>query len=130
MTEKDIRMYIIINNSLKMGKGKAVAQAGHAISQVTEIMVTKFKKEWREYSNNYHPKICLKADNEIFQSLVEKYDINNGLHILDGHWAAVQIDAGFTQVPAGSATALAFCPMKKDDMPKELLSIINNLKLF
>lgn len=118
----ELRMYIVLNSSVKMSPGKAVAQAGHVVQMVTERMLNENPSKWLKYSTSgVHPKIALKADQETMDSLVETYS-----NRLRDPWCCHVIDVGRTQVAAGTLTALAFCPLTEDEVP----DIIKRLKLY
>jgi PTH2 family peptidyl-tRNA hydrolase len=117
-------MYIVVNNSLKMGKGKAVAQAGHGVSKITEYMVKNDQKTWKEYKKSGTRKITVKADEEEFMRLKEIFSKDNRL--LKKTWCHAVIDMGLTQIPEGSVTCLVFPPMKESQVPVEL----KQLKLY
>jgi peptidyl-tRNA hydrolase len=70
-------MYIILNSSLKMGKGKMVAQGCHVASNVTKRMLDHYKYTWDVYiGNGIHPKIVLKGDQETMEIIKNKYSYN------------------------------------------------------
>ena len=93
-----LRMYVVVNGSLKMGKGKIVAQAGHAVAAVTEYLVSQDPALLRAYKMAGQPIIVLEAKQEDMAAL-EALRIGVAIH-----------DAGRTQVDPGSLTALAFVP--------------------
>lgn len=102
-------MYIIVNNDLQMGKGKIAAQVGHVVMQIVEdIIIKKFEstkipnicKDYDVWKNSGGAKIVLKATKE---QLVTLKNMDNARFI---------IDAGKTQIEAGSLTVVGFPPMK------------------
>ena len=111
-----MHVYIVIDSSLSMGKGKAVAQACHGMSEVTEYMITHHYDEWKEYQSQMHRKITLKADRDSFMALYNKY----GRSKYSNLWCVSVIDAGLTQVPSGSITCLVFRPTNErpDDLAR------------
>ena len=115
----ELRMYILVNASVKMSAGKMAAQTGHAISAVTERMVSAYQSDWGKYKHGGHPKIVLKAPEEEMIKLLDRYERDERI------WCIGIRDAGRTQLPPNTFTALAFRPMYKTELPEELI----NLKL-
>lgn len=110
--QRNLRMYIVVNADLKMGKGKIGAQIGHGVAGVTERCLNADPARWAWYKNDGQPKICLKATQQ-------------QMAVLAGEETAVAVhDAGHTQVPAGSLTVVAFSPSEQEPHP-----MINTLKL-
>jgi len=106
--EDDVVMYIIVNQSLDMGKGKVAAQVGHVVQMVIEDLLLKRNvtsediiayNKWRRYGM---AKIVLKANQEQMDKLIL---LPKSRHVRDH---------GRTQVPAGSLTAVAFIPLYVD----------------
>jgi len=98
-------MYFVINDTLKMGKGKIGAQVGHAAIEVFKHHPkTDLFKKW---DTIWNAKVVLKADQETLLSLADKYS----------HISKLIRDHGRTQVEAGSFTVLGFNVMEKDSNP-------------
>ncbi len=114
----EIRMYILINSSVKMTKGKCIAQAGHGISEVTAYMVKYIPHEWEIYYLSDHTKITLKCPLDLLKVIYNKYNDKN-----KDIWCINVIDAGRTQVEPGTMTAVIFKPLQKKDIPNELLEL-------
>ena len=111
-------MYIVINNDLKMKKGKIGAQCCHAACMAVQIMerckqTPKFYKNWE---NNHVPKIVLKANEEEMLSLMKTYSSDK----IDDYWCVHIRDQGRTQIKANSLTALAFRPTMRKSVPEAL----------
>jgi len=116
----ELVMYILINEELKMGKGKIAAQVGHVVQKVTEACLNHIGERWVKYTSSFHAKIVLRSNTKHLVQIIEKYsDKTSKL------WCEYVIDAGRTQVYPGSLTALAFCPIQRQDTP----SFIKDLKL-
>ena len=114
-----MKMYIIVNKDLKMGKGKVAAQVGHAVSDMTEMMLNVFPQQWKNYKRNNTPKVVLAAPESIMILIKSRFsDICTCVH-----------DAGLTQIPENSFTALAIKPFYSEDIPADLKKIIDDLKL-
>ncbi len=114
MTE-EYKQAIIINTSLKMQKGKACAQSSHASLSAYLKTEKKISEKWIEEGMK---KIVLKAEEKeilsIFNSLKKIFP------------CALIKDAGRTQIPAGSITALGIGPAEESLLNKHL----SHLKLF
>jgi len=110
------QIYIVINNSLNMSKGKAVTQACHGMTKMTVYMNKNNSIFWEKYTKSGEKKIVLKATNEQFEKLSEKYENKTNKNI----FCFKIIDAGFTQIPAGSETCLVFCPIQTNEIPNDL----------
>ncbi len=123
MANHELRMYILINNSVKMSTGKVVAQAGHGVSEMTEILIQRQPQKWKLYKSHNQPKISLKCPEVVLKSLLDQYGnsrANNDIFCVS------VIDAGRTQIEPGTLTAIVFSPMSKACAPKEF----DNLKLY
>jgi PTH2 family peptidyl-tRNA hydrolase len=126
-------MYILINNDLKMEKGKIAGQVGHIVQRIIEaILPTAIKiknnelnindlddetkniilsyEEWRK---NGMAKIVLKATQPELEEIIKNYNV---LYIRD---------LGLTQIPPNSLTVIGFYPALKSDME----NIVKNFKL-
>ena len=100
-------MYLVVNNDLKMGKGKIAAQCAHAACKVTRILerykpTPKYYKTWEK---NAEPKIVLKSDKEQINELLEKYALTKQRFSIDNIWCVPIRDAGRTQIKAMGWTA-------------------------
>ena len=111
-------MYIVINNDLKMGKGKIGAQCAHAACLAVQFMerVTPTPKFYKDWENNGVPKIVLKASEEEMNILQKTYSSDE----MDDYWCVHIRDAGKTQIKANSLTTLAFRPTMRKLVPPAL----------
>ncbi|UXM84830.1 aminoacyl-tRNA hydrolase [Methanococcus aeolicus] len=113
------KQVIILRNDLKMGKGKLVAQGSHA-SLISFLNTQKnnpsVAKEWL---NEGQKKIVLKVNSE--KELFEVFRDAN----IDGFSCCLIRDAGHTQIPSGTATAVGIGPDKEEKLEK----ITGKLKL-
>lgn len=108
------RMYIVVNKSLKMGKGKIAAQCGHAVQNITLYMCNDKSGKYESYlRGGLHKKIVLWATQEECERLEKQ---NEAFPIRD---------CGLTQVPANSLTAIAFLPL----LEGQHYDFLNGLKL-
>jgi len=113
-------MYIIVNSSLKMGKGKIAAQVGHGVQKMTEYCLEHNKELWTKYVNSGIPKIVLKTSQE---QLLEVIDKTKNI------FKSYVIDEGRTQIAKNSLTAVSYIPLLKEDVPdifkdKEILKLL------
>lgn len=115
----EIKQAIIVRTDLKMGRGKIAAQAAHASlmsffeAERTNRNVTK------KWLDNGEKKIVLKVDSE--EALIKLYNAFNFKKVP----CALVTDAGLTEVPRGSKTALGVGPWMSD----EFSDITDRLKL-
>ena len=114
-----VKLILIINNGLKMGKGKIAAQAGHASVQATLKAGEKNPLALQAWLSSGQKKVCLKGADADQLLALEKQAKEAGLLTSKIH------DAGHTQIPSGSLTVLAIGPCQDDSVEK----ITGNLKL-
>ena len=110
MSEKVI--YLLVRVDLKMGVGKMVAQAGHAVQELIN------KCQQKTLRKTICPKISLKINLQTMKD-VEQLCIEKCVpyHIV--------IDAGRTQIPENTPTVLGIGPISKGLVN----SIVSDLKL-
>ncbi len=97
-----MKQYVIINNELKMSKGKIARMcvgAGHHIKSVSNIIQ---RIKW--VANGFNT-VVLKSD--IFEGIVRQLETYNIKHF-------VHVDAGFTQVETGSKCMVTFLCKEED----------------
>lgn len=104
----ELVQYIIVNNSLKMNKGKIAAQCAHAAVSVLDKADRELIEEWK---NEGMKKIVLKVSTteellELFQKTKRTLP------------CALITDAGRTQIEAGSKTCFACGPIEESDGQK------------
>ena len=108
MTE--IKQAIIIRSDLGMSKGKTAAQAAHA-SLMSYFEAEKQDKQIsREWLDTGEKKIVLKVSNE--ESLVKLYNAFKFKKVP----CALVTDAGLTEIPPGSKTALGIGPWRSEEI--------------
>lgn len=115
MASSELVVYIVLNKTVKMSPGKAIAQACHVIANMAVELAVKEPDIWLKYTDNgIHPKIILGANQEQIEAFRKKCK--------DGtcYWIR---DVGRNQVHVGTLTALAFRPMPKDQAPVELKAL-------
>lgn len=118
LNKENYVMYILVNKSLSMKSGKIAAQVGHAVQKVTQYCMIHQKILWNKYCSSQHAKVVLKVPTEekFLEILIKLKDILK-LYV---------VDAGRTQIPANSVTAVGFLPMLKSEVPE----CLKELKLF
>lgn len=114
-----VKLILIINNGLKMGKGKIAAQAGHASVQATLKAGEKNPLALQAWLSSGQKKVCLRGDDADHLLALEKQAKEAGLLTSKIH------DAGHTQIPSGSLTVLAIGPCQDELLEK----ITGTLKL-
>jgi len=107
-TQDKLYMYVLVNDDLKMGKGKIAGQVGHVVGLITEEIIRKSYESSKGVPDCYlryvkwkhlgHAKIILKATTEQINSLIGEPE---SIYILD---------AGLTQIAPDSLTVLGFYP--------------------
>lgn len=109
-----IRMYLLVNSDLGMGKGKIAGQCGHAVQYLIEELVVRPIPAYTHWRENGAAKIVYKAPQHVLEMLLKKYP------------EAVAVrDAGLTQIAPNSLTVIGFPPVKESRRPVEFA----NLKL-
>jgi PTH2 family peptidyl-tRNA hydrolase len=100
---------LIVRNDIKMSCGKKCAQAAHASIGAFESADKMLRKAWQAEGQK---KVVLRADSErvLFEIKViaERAGISTSL---------IQ-DAGMTEIPPGTITALGLGPAKTEDLDK------------
>ena len=99
-----VKLVCVVNQSLKMGKGKIAAQVGHASVQAFLEAGVSHPSYLEAWLASGQKKICLKIpDDSAFESLM------NQAREQQIPFSLVR-DAGHTQIPKGSLTVLALGP--------------------
>lgn len=100
-------MYILVNDDLKMGKGKIASQVGHVVGLITEEIIIKSIESSKvhdcytryvKWKNTGHTKIILKAKQEEMENFINH------------HESVYIIDKGKTQIEPNSLTVIGFYP--------------------
>jgi peptidyl-tRNA hydrolase, PTH2 family len=118
--DSNYKMYIFVNTSLDMSKGKIAAQVGHAVQHIVEDIFVRYYEGSKEYktifndyliwSKNYGcAKIALKANQDQINILSQLPIKLTTIH-----------DAGKTQVEPNSLTVVAFYPMDINKLPIDM----------
>jgi len=117
-----MKMAIVIRKDLKISCGKAAAQAGHAA--VDCVMLALEEAKWRKWLDQWlaegQKKVVLAAED-----VAHLYELHNKAKEL-GLPTAVVVDAGLTEIPPGTPTAICVGPA-----PEELVDKVTGvLKLY
>lgn len=108
--DAEIKQVIIIRSDIVMGKGKTVAQGAHA-SLMSYFEAERINKGMaKEWIDSGEKKIVLKVSDE--ESLIKLYKAFEFKKIP----CALVADAGLTQLPPGTKTALGIGPWKSGDI--------------
>lgn len=102
MSDTSLYLYIVINNSAKMTKGKLASQVGHAVMAVSEYLLLNDTTLYSRYKRDGQAKIVLQTDEKMMELLVDNYR------------CFPIYDAGKTQVKPNTLTAIGFIPMTQD----------------
>ena len=113
-----VKMVLVVNSELKMGKGKIAAHVGHAAVSATLKAGQYNPPDLDSWLKSGQKKICVKADYDEIKQLVSKAN-------LDDIQTVEITDAGKTQIPSGSLTVAAFGPCDEE----KLESLTGHLKL-
>lgn len=108
----EYKMCIVLRLDLGMSTGKLIAQASHAAVGASELGKKENHKAWVRWRDEGGKKVALEAESlEEIQELIAKADE------LDVVRVVIQ-DAGLTEVPPGTVTALGLGPDRADVIDK------------
>lgn len=107
--EREYKQCIIIRADIKLSKGKAAAQAAHAAIISYERAAVRDRKNWKEQGQK---KVVLTVN-----SLEELYTVKDEAEKLGLPCALVE-DAGLTEIPPGTVTALGIGPSRTEEIDK------------
>jgi PTH2 family peptidyl-tRNA hydrolase len=116
----EIKQVIILRKDLKMTKGKAAAQASHAAVAAAVKSLRNSPTNFNNWWNGGQMKIVLAVDSE-----KELNEIENKLRRTGVIISKIN-DAGRTQLPPNTATALGIGPHAQMDVER----ITSSLKLY
>lgn len=106
---EEYKQCIVLRDDLKLSKGKAAAQAAHASLLSYEHAPVHARKQWKAQGQK---KVVLKV-----QGLRDLYAIKNEAEKLGLPCVLVE-DAGLTEIPPGTVTALGIGPARADEIDK------------
>lgn len=107
---------IVLRSDLGMGKGKFVAQGSHASLEAYLLASESVQDAWRR---DGMMKVALKVESQVQLMDVWVHAYAAGLP------CAIIADAGRTQIPAGSLTAVGIGPAE----PDRIDAVVGELKL-
>jgi len=109
---EEYKQVILVRTDLKMGAGKKCAQSCHASVSASDLVRTRNKSNWKNWKNSGQKKVVLKVTTiEELKEVVIKLEKNQIPYFV------VQ-DAGLTQLPPGTTTALGIGPALSQDIDK------------
>jgi PTH2 family peptidyl-tRNA hydrolase len=108
----EYKMVIIIRTDLKMSKGKMIVQACHAAVESSEVAKRENREIWKKWRNGSSKKVALRI--ESLEELLELYTNTLQLKVS----CALIKDAGLTELPPGTTTALGIGPDKSEVIDK------------
>ena len=116
---EEIKQVILIRTDLKMGTGKKCAQSCHASVSASDLIRVQNKNVWKIWKNTGQKKVVLKLkDMEELIEIIKKLESNKILYF-------IVKDAGLTQLPPGTTTAIGIGPVESAKVDK----ITGDLKL-
>ncbi len=104
MSHFEYKQVLVFRKDLQLSKGKIAAQAGHAAISAAQNAYVYNKKWWEEWLGEGQRKIAVKVPSE-----KELEKLNEDAEDL-GLPHALIIDAGLTEIPAGTVTCLGIGP--------------------
>ncbi len=107
--QKEYKQCLVLREDLRLSKGKTAVQAAHASVLSYDLATTRERRKWKEQGQE---KVVLKAG-----SLEEIYRLRDEAVRL-GLPSAVVEDAGLTEVPPGTVTAVGIGPASADKIDK------------
>ncbi len=120
----EYKQSIVLRSDIKMSKGKAAAQAAHAAVEAVLLIIDSTNTTWhkwlRDWRREGQKKVVLKANSE--QELLRLFEEARRL----GLPASLIRDAGLTELPPGTLTAIAVGPAPSSLVDK----VTGRLKLF
>ncbi len=108
----EYKMCIVLRMDLGMSTGKLIAQAAHAAVGASELGKKENHKAWRRWRDEGAKKVALEA--ESLEEIEELAGKANKLDIVN----ILRQDAGHTEVPPGTVTALGLGPYRTDLLDK------------
>jgi len=109
-TDEIVQYIVLLRSDLKLPKGKAIAQGGHAVQLAIRVVERSSDPRalgWlAAWESGSYTKIALKADVEEIRVLTERLDAGGVLY-------ARVVDEGRTVVEPGTLTAVGLQPMPR-----------------
>lgn len=126
-------MYIVVNQDLKMDKGKIAAQVAHSACKIismleqhnslhrTHIISSKAVEWYDSWRKGSYVKLVVKAPNTALLDFTYNYERVKSSQV--DIFAASTYDEGRTQIEPGSLTTVAFNPAPRNQFREELLEL-------
>ena len=119
MREFEYKQVLVFRQDLPLSKGKVAAQAGHAAISAAQDAYVYHKQWWEAWLYEGQRKIAVKVKDEKELRELEKTADEVGLP------HALIVDAGLTEIPAGTVTCLGIGPAPAERVDR----ITSQLKL-
>jgi PTH2 family peptidyl-tRNA hydrolase len=108
----EYKMCIVLRTDLGMSAGKLIAQACHAAVGASEMAKKENHRAWMRWRDEGGKKVTLEAESlEELEELVKRADELDIVNVI------IQ-DAGLTEVPPGTVTALGLGPELSEKLDK------------
>ena len=115
----EYKMCIVLRTDLGMSTGKLIAQACHAAVGASEMAKKENHRAWVRWRDEGGKKVALEAESlEELEELVKRADELDIVNVV------IQ-DAGLTEVPPGTVTAMGLGP----DLSERIDKVTGNLPL-
>jgi PTH2 family peptidyl-tRNA hydrolase len=117
VSEFRYKQVIVYRSDLRLSKGKAAVQAGHAAVSAAEEARKHHRQWWENWMAEGQRKIAVKVKTEKDLLVLEKEAKESGLP------CALIIDRGLTEIPPNTITCLAIGPApaeKADKLTRQL----------
>jgi len=112
MSEFGYKQVIVFRSDLRLSKGKAAVQAGHAAVSAAEEARKHNHEWWQNWLHEGQRKIAVKLENEKKLLELQNAVLESGLP------CALITDRGLTEIPAGTVTCLGIGPAPNDRVDK------------
>lgn len=112
MSEFNYKQVIVFHADLKLSKGKAAVQAGHAAVSAAEEARKHHRQWWEDWIAEGQRKIAVKARSEKELLALEEEARDLSLPY------ALIVDRGLTEIPPGTITCLGIGPAPAEKMDK------------
>jgi PTH2 family peptidyl-tRNA hydrolase len=116
---EEFKQVILIRTDLKMGTGKKCVQSCHASVSASDLIRVQDKNAWKIWKNTGQKKVVVKLkDMEELIEIIKKLESNKIQYF-------VVRDAGLTQLPPSTTTAIGIGPVESTKIDK----VTGDLKL-
>jgi len=112
----ELKQCIVVRSDLKLSKGKTAAQAAHASILAYEKADRRTRERWKKEGQK---KVVLQVESESELLELKKKCEELGIP------CALVVDAGLTEIPPGTITALGIGPDEAEKIDK----VTGNLRL-